>query len=223
MLLLRSACKTSLRRLSSKDPLKIYHFVTANTWGTLHTARRHWNSRISNNSVSCRSTRTGQLSRYSDYQQVGRSGDRIPVGGRNFPHPYRPSLGDHPALQFTGGFPGVKWTRHIANHISLPTADGKERVELYLYSPLGLHGLFHGELYLHLSGHIWKKNALVVVNCTGSQFTQTSGKVYVTSEPTGSNEGQATDIYWSAPVPTIWQTLTTVKCLSKAPGVGTGH
>jgi len=41
---------------------------------------------------------------------------------------------------FTGLFPGVK-------RPTLSSADVQERVELYLYFPLDIHGLFYGKLY----------------------------------------------------------------------------
>jgi hypothetical protein len=39
-------------------------------------------------------------------------------------------------------FPGVKRSGHGVNHSPSSSAEVKERVELYIYSPLGLHGLF---------------------------------------------------------------------------------
>ena len=58
--------------------------------------------------------------------------------GRDFPHPSRPALGSHPTFYTmgTGSFPGVK--RPGPGVDPTPSsADVKERVELYLYSPYG--------------------------------------------------------------------------------------
>jgi len=42
----------------------------------------------------------------------------------------------------TGSFPGVKRPEYGVDHPPPPGAEVKERVELYPYSALGLHGLF---------------------------------------------------------------------------------
>ena len=80
-----------------------------------------------------------QLSRYSDSLRAGRSRDRIPVPGRDFPHPSRPTLGPtQPPTQWVPGLSrglsgrGLVLTTHP--HLS---AEGHERVGLYLYSPSG--------------------------------------------------------------------------------------
>jgi hypothetical protein len=62
--------------------------------------------------------------------RAGQSGDRIPAGGGDFPHPSRPAL---ESIQPTGGEKrpgrGIK---------PIPfSAEVKERLELYLYPPLG--------------------------------------------------------------------------------------
>jgi len=41
----------------------------------------------------------------------------------------------------TGSFPGVRRTRRGVDYPPPSRAEVKERVELYLYSPLGLRGL----------------------------------------------------------------------------------
>ena len=48
----------------------------------------------------------------------------------------------------TGSFPGVKQPGRDADHPPPFKRRGHERVGLYLYSPLGLHGLLWGEHYL---------------------------------------------------------------------------
>jgi hypothetical protein len=67
-----------------------------------------------------------------------RSGDRIPVEAR-FSAPVQTGPGAHPAsyTMGTGSFPGVKWPGRGGDHQPLSSAEVKERVELYLYSPSG--------------------------------------------------------------------------------------
>jgi hypothetical protein len=49
----------------------------------------------------------------------------------------------------TGSFPEVKRLGYGVDHTTSSSAEVKERVELYLYSPLGIRGLFKGEHYLY--------------------------------------------------------------------------
>ena len=69
--------------------------------------------------------------------RAGRSGDRIPVGARYFA-PIRTASGVHPApyTTGTGSFVLVKRPGRGV-HNPLPSAEVKERAELYLYSPSG--------------------------------------------------------------------------------------
>ena len=73
------------------------------------------------------------------YEQSTREYEKSPKGGEIFcTHADRPW--DPPSLLYTGywvSFPGVKWPGRDVNHPPLSTADVKERVELYLYSPSG--------------------------------------------------------------------------------------
>jgi hypothetical protein len=59
--------------------------------------------------------------------------------GRDFPAPVQSGPGAHPAsyTMDTGSFPGVKRPGRGADHPTPPSAEGKERVKLYLYSPCG--------------------------------------------------------------------------------------
>jgi len=45
-------------------------------------------------------------------------------------------------------FPEVKQSGHDIDHPPPSSTEDKERVELYQYPHLGLHGLLQGELYL---------------------------------------------------------------------------
>jgi hypothetical protein len=59
----------------------------------------------------------GYLTRYSDPQRAGRSGDEIPLGGENFRN-CPTDLGAHPTscTTGTGTFLWVKWPSCGANH-----------------------------------------------------------------------------------------------------------
>jgi len=52
--------------------------------------------------------------------------------------------GAHPVsyTMDTGYFPGVNWPGRDVDHRLPSSAEVKEKVELYLYSPLGFRGLF---------------------------------------------------------------------------------
>jgi len=62
----------------------------------------------------------------------------MPVGAR-FPAPAQSGPGAHPASYtvVTGSFPGSKRPGHGVDHPPPSSAEVKERVELYLYSPSG--------------------------------------------------------------------------------------
>ena len=76
-------------------------------------------------------------SRHSyNWLRDGRSGDRIPVGGR-FSAPVQTGLGAHPTSYTTSTgflFPGVKRPGREVNHPLPSSAEVKAKVELYFYS-----------------------------------------------------------------------------------------
>jgi len=83
--------------------------------------------------------------------RAGRSGDRVPVGTR-FSVPVQTGPGAHPAsyTMDTGSFPGVKRPGSGVDH-PLHLAPRLKREYNYTFvPPLGLRGLFEGELYLYL-------------------------------------------------------------------------
>ena len=91
--------------------------------------------------------RAGQLSQYSDWLRVGRSGDRIPVGAR-FSAPVQTGPGAHPAscTMGTRSFPGAKRGLGVALTTHPFQCRGQERVELYLYSHDGPYGLYRASV-----------------------------------------------------------------------------
>jgi hypothetical protein len=68
---------------------------------------------------------------------------------RNFPHPFKPALGPtQPPIQWVPGLSrGVKRPGRGSDHPSQPSAEVKERVELYIYS---VSGPYHCLLKLYI-------------------------------------------------------------------------
>jgi predicted metal-binding protein len=89
-------------------------------------------------SVLCFLYGPGKSSRYSDSLRAGRSGDRIPKEAR-FSAPVQTGSEAHPASYIMGtvSFPVVKRPGCGVGHPQTRSAEVKERVELYLYSPSG--------------------------------------------------------------------------------------
>jgi hypothetical protein len=92
----------------------------------------------------------GYHSWYSSLLQAGWSRDQIPIGAR-FSAPIHTIPGTHQAcytLDTGSFFPGVKQPGHGIDNPPPSSAEVKERVGLYLYSPSVLHGLFYVEVTL---------------------------------------------------------------------------
>ena len=102
---------------------------------------------------------------------------------RDFPHPSRPALGPtKPPIQWVPvPSRGVKRPGRGVDHPPPSSAEVKERVELYLYSPTGFRGLFWGELYFYVAVFV------VVV-------------VVVNSITTDANTNSNTHSNWRCPV-----------------------
>ena len=79
----------------------------------------------------------GYLSRYSDSLLAERSGDLILVGAK-FSAPVQTGPGAHPAFYVMGtvSFLFSKRPERGVDHPPQYSAEGKERMELYLYSPI---------------------------------------------------------------------------------------
>ena len=98
-----------------------------------------------------------QLSLYNVSLWAGRYGDRIPVGGRDFTHPSRSALRPtQPPIQWEPGVSrgkqrpgrGVDRPPHVAPRL-------KKEQSYNSTPPLGLRGLFQGDLYLYLLSSIY--------------------------------------------------------------------
>jgi len=88
---------------------------------------------------------------------------RFPVvagGGARFSHLSRPALGPtQPTVQWVPNFfPGVKRLGRGVDHHPPTSAEGKERVQLYLYSPSGLSWSTLGSLCFYIKQTMQKKS-----------------------------------------------------------------
>jgi hypothetical protein len=88
----------------------------------------------------------GYLRRYSEWLRARRPGDRFPVEARSSVR-IQTGPGAHPASYIMGFGPlqGVKRLGCGVNPSPPSSAEVKERVELYVYSPLVLHRLLQGK------------------------------------------------------------------------------
>ena len=93
----------------------------------------------------------GLRSWYSDSLRAGRSGDRIPEVMR-FSTPFQNGPGAYPAsyTMGTGSFPGVKRPGYGVDHPPHLAPRLKKEQSYTSTPPLGLRGLFQGEVYLYL-------------------------------------------------------------------------
>jgi len=98
---------------------------------------RHWKRVIFN-----------KVGRDTSVVIVTRYGDRSKVGSI-FSTPVQNGPGAHAASHTmgTGSFPRVNRPELCVDHPPTCSAEAKERMELYLYSPLCLHELFRSELH----------------------------------------------------------------------------
>jgi hypothetical protein len=98
---------------------------------------------------------SGWRSRSSDPLRVGQPGNWILVEAR-FSSSVKTSLGANPAsyTMRTGFFPGVNRPGRGVDHPLQASAEVEERVELFIYSPLDLRGLFYGKFTFFTSTYL---------------------------------------------------------------------
>ena len=68
--------------------------------------------------------------------------------GARFSPPIQTDPWGSPPVKWLPGLPGVKMPWRGIDHLSPSRVEVKERVDINLFSRLGLHGMFQGELYL---------------------------------------------------------------------------
>jgi hypothetical protein len=116
------------------------------------------------NSISCtKEDGVGRANAGSIATRYGtdRPGDRIPLRTR-FSTLVQTDRRARPAscTMGTGLFPGLRRPERRVSHPPPSSAEVKERVELYIYSYLGLHGKLYGEIYLHFTEEDGKTSSL---------------------------------------------------------------
>ena len=118
----------------------------------------------------------GQLSGYSDSLQGRRFENRIPVGAR-FSAPVQTGLGGPSSLLYNGyrlSFPGVNWPRRGVDHPPHLAPRLKKEQSYTSTAPLGLSGLFYGEIYLYLYlQNIFQNQYILLLHLRGYRARQT--------------------------------------------------
>ena len=102
---------------------------------------------------------------------------------RDLPHPSRPAPGPTKPPVVPGLFLGVKRLGRGVDHPSPSSTEVKDCVDIYLYSPLGFHGLFWGDLYLAASVSLLGE---ALSDCSCRCFAQcgaTAGNAALTAVP----------------------------------------
>ena len=127
----------------------------------------------------------GQRSQYNDWLRTGRSGDRIPVGGRDFPHMSRPALGPNqlPVQRVPGLFRGKERPGRDADH-SPPSSAVVMKGQSYTSTPLravrpvqgvhftfGTYLLYQGTVLLKVT--VTRPPYLIMQRCLGQCYHET--------------------------------------------------
>jgi hypothetical protein len=110
----------------------VERFISSELWGCGSSLRYHSLGHIQHDHDQCA---CGHL-HVTRWKRSDGSGTEF-RWGRDFPHPSRPALGPTQPL-YDGhrvSFPGIKRPRGVVNHPPPASAEVKEKVELYLYSP----------------------------------------------------------------------------------------